>query len=60
VVARLKHEVAGVLRAHGASHFQLGKFYTYREGRDPMALALLDAIKRRLDPQGLLNPGVLR
>jgi FAD/FMN-containing dehydrogenase len=60
VVARLKHEVAGVLRAHGASHFQLGKFYTYREGRDPMALALLDAIKRQLDPQGLLNPGVLR
>lgn len=60
VVARLKSEVAAVLRAQGAAHFQLGKFYAYREGRDPAALALLDAIKRQLDPQGLINPGVLR
>jgi FAD/FMN-containing dehydrogenase len=60
IVARLKSEVAGVLRAHGATHFQLGKFYAYREGRDPASLALLDAIKRQLDPQGLINPGALR
>jgi FAD/FMN-containing dehydrogenase len=60
VVARLKTEVAALLRAQGATHFQLGKFYAYREGRDPAALALFDAIKRQLDPMGLVNPGVLR
>jgi FAD/FMN-containing dehydrogenase len=60
VVARLKAEVAAVLRAHGATHFQLGKFYAWREGRDATALALFDAIKRQLDPQDLVNPGALR
>ena len=56
---RLKRQVADVIRAHGAANLQLGKFYDYRAGRDPAALALLDAIKARLDPQGLMNPGVL-
>jgi FAD/FMN-containing dehydrogenase len=60
VVARLKAEVAGVLRAHGATHFQLGKFYAWRAGRDPAALALFDAVKAHLDPRGLMNPGALR
>lgn len=55
----LRQRIAGVMRAHGAVNFQIGKFYGYREGRDPAALALLDAIKARLDPKGLMNPGVL-
>lgn len=58
-VARLRRDMAGILRAHGAVHFQLGKFYSYRAGRNPAALALLDAIKRELDPNGLFNPGSL-
>jgi FAD/FMN-containing dehydrogenase len=49
-----------VLRNAGAAHFQLGKFYRYRQGRDPAALALFDAIKAHLDPEGLMNPGALR
>ena len=57
---RLKHQIADTVRAQGAANLQLGKFYDYREGRDPAALALLDAIKARLDPNGLMNPGVLR
>jgi FAD/FMN-containing dehydrogenase len=60
LVARLKSEVAALLRAHGATHFQLGKFYAYREGRDAAALALFDALKAHLDPRGLMNPGALR
>ena len=48
-----------VMRANGAANLQLGKFYDYRSGRDPAALALLDAIKAQLDPKGLMNPGVL-
>ncbi|MBS0591454.1 MAG: FAD-binding oxidoreductase [Proteobacteria bacterium] len=56
---RLKRRIADTMRRHGAANLQLGKFYDYRAGRDPAALALLDAIKARLDPNGLMNPGVL-
>ena len=59
-VAQLKRETADAMRAAGAVHFQLGRFYRYREGRDAASLALFDAIKRQLDPRGLMNPGVLR
>ena len=55
----LKHKIAATMRANGAVNFQLGKFYSYRDGRDPAALAMLDAIKAQLDPGGLMNPGVL-
>lgn len=56
---RLRQRAADILRHHGAVHFQLGKFYSYRRGRNPAALALFDAIKDHLDPQGLFNPGSL-
>ena len=56
---KLKRQIADVMRSHGAANLQLGKFYDYRAGRDPAALALLDAIKAQLDPKGLMNPGVL-
>ena len=55
----LKRQCADLLRSFGATHFQLGKFYTYRQARDPVQLALLDAIRRQLDPKDLLNPGAL-
>ena len=55
----LKRQIADTMRAHGAANLQLGKFYDYRAGRDPAALAVLDAIKAQLDPKGLMNPGVL-
>ncbi len=58
-VARLRQRMADVLRTNGAVHFQLGKFSSYRKGRNPAALALFDAVKRQLDPQGLFNPGSL-
>lgn len=55
----LKRQIADIMRAHGAANLQLGKFYDYRAGRDPAALAVLDAVKAQLDPKGLMNPGVL-
>ena len=58
-VTRLRQRMADCLRSHGAVHFQLGKFYSYRRGRNKAALALLDAIKQQLDPDGLFNPGSL-
>ena len=60
VVHELKRTIADTLRELGAVHFQLGKFYDYRKGRDPAGLALFDAIKRHLDPDNRMNPGVLR
>lgn len=58
-VQRLKRLLADTLRSEGAVHFQLGKFYRWREGRDPLSLALFDAVKRELDPHGRMNPGAL-
>jgi len=59
-VVALKREAADLMRSLGGTHFQIGKFYTYRDGRDATSLALFDAIKRALDPTGLMNPGVLK
>lgn len=59
-VGTLKREIADLMRELGGTHFQLGKFYTYRDGRNLAALALYDAIKAALDPKGLMNPGALR
>lgn len=60
VVARVKAAIVECLRVHGAIHFQLGKFYPYRDARCAGALALYDAIKRAVDPASLMNPGALR
>jgi FAD/FMN-containing dehydrogenase len=59
-VGALKAETASLMRRLGGTHFQLGKFYDYRNGRNPSTLALFDAIKHALDPRGLMNPGVLK
>ncbi len=55
----LKHALKDLFHEHGATHFQLGKFYHYRKGRNESSLSLLDAIKTQVDPQGLMNPGAL-
>lgn len=57
--ARLRGEICAILDDHGATHLQLGRYYTYSELMDPAALALLRDIKSSLDPAWRLNPGVL-
>jgi len=59
LAALLKDELADLFHGAGATSFQIGKFYRYREGRDPGAWSLLQAVKRQVDPDGLINPGVL-
>jgi FAD/FMN-containing dehydrogenase len=59
VVIRLKAAAADLMQAHGAAHFQIGRFYPYLRGRNATAVALLKAVKAELDPKGILNPGVL-
>jgi FAD/FMN-containing dehydrogenase len=59
LVNKLKHEVAKIMTEFGAAHLQIGKFYPYLEGRNAPAAALIRAVKRELDPMGIMNPGVL-
>ncbi|OBX17843.1 FAD-linked oxidase [Erythrobacter sp. QSSC1-22B] len=55
----LKSAIIAIFQAHDAAHFQIGRAYPYRETLDPRADALLLAIKREVDPRGLMNPGSL-
>lgn len=56
---RLKGDIIALYQQFGAAHFQLGRAYPYRQRLDPAALALVETVKAALDPQGLMNPGVL-
>lgn len=49
---RLAHE-------HGGSHFQIGRLYPYAENREKAAGQLLHDLKKRLDPDNIINPGAL-
>lgn len=58
-VDRLKRDIVALYAAHGAGHFQIGRAYPYLDRLDPTASALLRAVKAQLDPEGIMNPGVL-
>lgn len=58
-VLRAKARVIAVYQQHGCGHFQIGRTYPYRASREPASWAFLEALKREVDPAGLLNPGVL-
>ena len=58
-VAGLRRGLAEVFSGMGAAHFQIGRFYPYLQTRRPETKALLVALKQQLDPQGIMNPGVL-
>ena len=55
----LRDGLARMFMEMGAAHFQIGKAYLYREGRDPETYRLLEAIKDAVDPRRLVNPGSL-
>lgn len=59
LASRLKQALVDLFLAHGAGHFQIGRTYRYRDSLNRRADALLLAIKREVDPAGLMNPGVL-
>ena len=59
LVARLQSETLALFDSLGAPSNQLGRTYAYVDKLMPENRALLVAIKSRLDPHGLMNPGVL-
>ena len=59
VVLAAKARVIAVYQRHGCGHFQIGRTYPYRPSRERASWEFLAAIKREVDPAGLLNPGVL-
>ncbi len=59
MVEKARQFVLDTFSAHGAAHFQIGRTYPYKAGRDPNAFALLETIKASLDENGIVNPGAL-
>jgi FAD/FMN-containing dehydrogenase len=59
LVFRMRRELTELMQAEGAQHLQLGKWYPYLSKQDAGARELLVALKRELDPEGILNPGAL-
>ena len=55
----LKQAIIALYQQFGAGHFQIGRAYPYQSRLSDRASRLLRAVKRELDPAGLMNPGVL-
>lgn len=58
-MAMIRKDLAKIFMEHGSAHLQVGRMYPYRESRDPLTYALLQAIKDYVDPRHLMNPGSL-
>lgn len=58
-VTAARERILDIFARAGAAHFQIGRTYRYAQTRDPGQWALLRAIKGALDPNHMMNPGVL-
>ena len=59
LVGELRRGVIEVFQRHGAIHLQVARTYPLKASHDPAAWALLEALKRQVDPRNLMNPGSL-
>ena len=59
LVGRLRQGVIEVFTGLDAIHLQVARTYPLKVSHDPAAWALLQAVKRQLDPHNLMNPGSL-
>lgn len=59
LVDHLRGEVIKVFQRLGAIHLQIARTYPLKDGHSPAAWEMLRAVKAHVDPQGLMNPGVL-
>lgn len=58
-VGKFREDLAQVFKSFGSIHLQIGRMYPYLQSRTPEVQSLLKALKKHVDPQGLMNPGVL-
>lgn len=58
-VMKVRAALVELFREEGAVHLQIGKAYKYREGLEPASFALVETLKKELDPTGQINPGAL-
>lgn len=56
---RIRNEVRNIFLEQGAVHFQIGKYYPYRDSRRDAAWSMVEQLKGLLDKDGVLNPGQL-
>jgi len=59
LVEELRQKLVALFAEFGAASNQLGKTYPYLDALRPESAELAMAVKRALDPEGLMNPGVL-
>ena len=48
-----------LMQKYGAAHLQIGRAYPYLRERDEENIDLLRAIKKKTDPNNIINPGAL-
>lgn len=59
VVMEVRAELIALFADLGAASNQIGRTYPYASVLRPEARGLIEALKRAVDPQGLMNPGAL-
>ncbi|MEO0462912.1 MAG: FAD-binding oxidoreductase [Pseudomonadota bacterium] len=59
LVLELRERVIAIFQDMGAIHLQIARSYPLKESHDPAGWAMLEALKRQVDPRGLMNPGSL-
>ena len=59
VVAAFKQELCELFLEFKAAHFQIGRAYLYKQGRDENTWRVIEGIKNVVDSERRLNPGSL-
>jgi glycolate oxidase len=59
LVAELRGGIIAIFRSLEATHVQIARTYPLKAAHDPAAWEMLAALKRAVDPKGLMNPGSL-
>ena len=59
LVHRLRTGVVAAFQSLGAVHLQIARTYPLEARHAPQGWAMLQALKRQVDPRGLMNPGSL-
>jgi len=55
----MRKDLIALFAEFGATHMQSGKLYPYLQVLSAASQADFRALKHRLDPRGLMNPGAL-